>query len=199
MKTFLIILFCLFAVSCLGNIWQHKNPEIRTETVTDTLIVFEVLPPDTVISEVIKYKRITITDTLKLDSLQTLLDSVICELNKGEIRIYTDTTVFYTGDSLHTTIKGILFDKVFYAFFPVPKETKIVNIYKDSRDEVWFTLVPSLGIKVNGGNMFMDADLALQFRSFGIGATFGLDVNNLSFYKGVKVSKIIEVPKIKFF
>jgi len=202
MKPFLIIVFCLLCLSAFGNLWQHNNPEEFTITVTDTLTVFEQLPADTIIAEVVKYRYRTIADTGKIDSLEAVLDSVMQELADGEIREYVDNIKFDTGDSLRTTIKGILFEPVAYIFYPAPNEIKIVTnnttTYKDSRDDVWFTLVPTLGVKVAPQSLFTDADLLLMFKHYGVGVTFGYEWNHDNFYKGVKVAKVWDVPKIKF-
>jgi len=201
MKIFLTIVAMLLALSALGNFWQHNNPETIIETITDTLTIYEQLPADTVISEVVKYRYRTITDSSRQDSLQAVLDSVMQELDKGEIREYTDSIRFDTGDSLVTKIKGILFEPVQYFFMPTPNTVKVVTntttIHRDSRDDVWFVMAPMFGVKVSAKGLYTDADLMLITRKYGFGLTFGYDWKTDVFHKGIKFARIWDVPKIK--
>jgi len=199
MKSLLIIALILFGLSSLGNWWQHRNPTIynRITTVTDTLVVYEQLPADTVLSTIIKYVKKTVVDSTKTDSLQALLDSVSLELDKGQMRVYIDRVQFESGDSLHTKIKGILFDKVEYTFFPAAREVRVVTntntIYKDSRDAIWFSVIPTIGIMWQIDKLYADLDLLLMFRKYGLG--FSIDSNGA---KGIKVAKVWDVAKISF-
>ena len=191
----------LFVLSVVGNLWQHSNPETVTTTVSDTVTVYEQLPSDTVVSKIVKYYVKHIQDTTRLDSLQALLDSVMSELAQGDIREYTDTVKFKTGDSLHVGIKGVLFSPLSYVFFPSADKIKIVTntttIYKDSRDDVWFTFMPMLSIKHGQDGLYSDVDLMLGFRTYGVGVTFGYGWDSNTSYKGVKIAKFWDVPKIK--
>ena len=152
------------------------------------------------ISEVVKYKYKTIINTDVSDSLKAVLDSVMAELNENKIREYVDTVKFETGDSLHTKIKGILFDKISYTFFPTPKEIQYIHTTTkiDSRDDVWFVFMPMFGMKIANGGLYTDLDFVFMSRKTGIGTTFGYDWNTNYFYKGVKLVKVWDVPKIKF-
>ena len=201
LKPFFYGIAFLLLFSLIVNFWQVKHP--KTITTTDTLTVVINNSPDTVISEIVKWKTrtIDITDTSLIDSLSSVLDSVMNELEKGEVREYTDNVRFDTGDSLEVKLKGVLFDGIHYYFFPVPDTIRYITNTVTIREgnDTWFSLVPAIGVLEANGKLGLSGDLFLMFPKYGLGVTCTYDPTSKVLSKGIKVAKVWNVTRILLF
>ena len=193
----------LFVLSLFGNGFQCANPKIVRKTDTTTVYVEQspLIIEREVEKLVYRYRTIDTTDTTTIDSLLIELEQARKEIAMGQIREYDETFAFEEGDTVKVKLKGVLFDKVrvslFRAPIPITTVTNETKIYYDSRDNVWFSIAPAFGLKASSQSLIADADLMFLFRKAGLGVTASYNFSTNDFSKGIKFTKIWDIPKIK--
>jgi len=179
------LLLVVVVVSIIINYIQYKKEPVVRDIVTyrDTTIV--VMKDTTIYKfiEELQYVYVDSTDTSTIKKQNDLIDSLVDALDENRYLVVSDTTKFYTGDSLITDVALFYPIGFTYFFFPHPdtiiKDSTVVTITKPYHP--WATLRANGVLPLYHSPLYLSADLLFdvsQGYKFGLGYKYDIVENN---------------------